>query len=112
MHGRAEDYARGQREGFDIAVSRAVASLPVLLEWMLPFVRVGGQCIIWKGPGAHQELEEARRISPLLGGGAPDIIDAPVPERDWQHVLVVVTKKEPTGSRFPRKAGMALKRPL
>lgn len=112
VHARAEDYAREHREVFDIAVSRAVASLPVLLEWALPFVRVGGQCILWKGPGVQAELAEAQRVAPLLGGGDITLHDAPVPGQDWSHVLVVVEKKEPADARFPRKAGMAVKRPL
>ena len=112
VHARAEDFARGHREAYDVAVSRAVASLPVLLEWMLPLVQVGGRCVLWKGPGAREELSEARRVAPLLGGGMVEVVDAPVPGQDWGHVLVLVEKVEPTPDRFPRKAGMAVKRPL
>lgn len=112
VHARAEDFAREHREVFDVAVSRAVASLPVLMEWMLPLVRVGGKGIIWKGPGASAELPDAQRVSALLGGGKVTMQSAPVPGRDWQHQLVIVEKVEPTPEKFPRKAGMALKRPL
>ncbi|MCL1965334.1 MAG: 16S rRNA (guanine(527)-N(7))-methyltransferase RsmG [Firmicutes bacterium] len=112
VHARAEDYAKERREMFDVAVSRAVASLPVLLEWLLPLVRIGGQCILWKGPGLAAELEGARRVSPLLGGGAVRVADAPVAGRELRHVLVVVSKDAPTPARFPRRAGMAVKRPL
>lgn len=112
VHARAEDYAREQREAFDVAVSRAVASLPVLLEWLLPLVRVGGQCILYKGPGAMEEMAEAERIAPLLGGGNVRAMEADIPGRDWRHLLVTVDKLEPTDLRFPRRAGMAVKRPL
>lgn len=112
VHARAEDFPKTHRETFDVAVSRAVASLPVLLEWMLPLVRVGGQCILWKGPGVAAELEDATRVAPLLGGGDIHVQNAPVPGRDWQHVLVIVSKAEATDTRFPRRAGMAQKRPL
>lgn len=112
VHGRAEAYAKDRREQYDVAVSRAVASLPVLLEWLLPFVRVGGECILWKGPGVQAEMEAARRVSALLGGGEIDIKNAPVAGRDWQHVLVIVKKEKPTPDAFPRKPGMAVKRPL
>lgn len=112
VHARAEDFAKDHREVYDVAVSRAVASLPVLLEWALPLVRVGGLCVFWKGPGVLEELSEARRVAPLLGGGDLRVIDAPVPGREGAHVLVLADKAEPTAARFPRKAGMAFKRPL
>ncbi len=112
VHARAEDFARARREGFDIAVSRAVAALPVLLEWLLPLVAVGGRCILWKGPGAEAEIEAAERALPLLGGGALAVHPAEVPGTDWQHLLITVDKAEPTPAHFPRRAGMALKRPL
>lgn len=112
VHARAEDFARQRREAYDVAVSRAVAPLAALLEWTLPLVRVGGRCIAWKGPGAGEELEAAQRVLPLLGGGGARVLDAPVPGTDLRHVLVVVDKIEKTDARFPRRAGMALKRPL
>ena len=112
VHGRAEDFARETREAFDAAVSRATASLPVALEWMLPLVRVGGRCVVWKGPGAREELPDAERVSRMLGGGEVQLREAPVPGRDWRHVLAVVEKERETPARFPRRAGMALKRPL
>lgn len=109
VHGRAEDYARIARESFDAAVSRAVATLPVLLEWMLPLVRVGGRCVIWKGPGAGDELAEANRVAPMLGGGEASILTAPVPGGEG-HALVIVEKTAATPDRFPRRGGAAKKR--
>ena len=112
VHARAEDFARLEKETYDVAVSRAVASMPVLAEWLLPFVKVGGCCVLWKGPSAETEMEDAERVAPLLGGGEIRLVDAPVPGRDWRHMLAIIEKKENTPARFPRKAGMALKRPL
>lgn len=112
VHGRAEDFAGEAREAFDVAVSRAVASLPVLLEWALPFVRVGGHCIFWKGPGAAAEWAEARRVSPLLGGGTVRMEPVSIPDQSWTRFLVLVDKEKPTPRTFPRRAGMAQKRPL
>ena len=112
VHARVEDFAKAHRETFDVALSRAVAPLPVLLEWLLPLVRVGGICVLWKGPGVEAELAAAKHVSPLLGGGVPQIVDAPVPGAEFRHVLVLVTKEGNTSEKFPRKAGMAVKRPL
>lgn len=112
VHARCEDFARLEREQYDAAISRAVASTPVLAEWLLPFVKVGGCCVLWKGPAAEAEIQEGGRVAALLGGSGLRVEQAPVPGRDWQHLLVIIEKTEPTPSRFPRKAGMALKRPL
>jgi 16S rRNA (guanine527-N7)-methyltransferase len=112
VHARAEDYARAHREAADAVISRAVARLPVLLEWALPLVRMGGKCLLWKGPGIAEELADAARVSPLLGGGAPRVLPVSIPGRDWAHVLVHVEKQTETPKTFPRKAGMAMKRPL
>lgn len=110
VHARVEIFAREHPEAYDIAVSRAVAPAPVLLEWMLPLLRIGGRCILWKGPAIEKELQEARRVSVLLGGGPPELLDAELPGRQFVHLCV--TKVEGTDARFPRKPGMALKRPL
>lgn len=112
VHARVENFARDHRETYDAVVSRAVASLPVLLEWAMPLVRVGGQCIFWKGPGVREELLDAARIAPLLGGGNVRVVEANVPGQAGEHVLVLADKIEETDVRFPRKAGMAVKRPL
>lgn len=114
VHMRAEDAARDEahREAYDVAVSRAVAATPTLLELTLPFVRVGGRAIAWKGPGLQAELEQARRAAHLLGGALEGVLDAPVPGRDWQHVLLVCTKRQKTARQYPRRAGLPGKNPL
>ena len=70
VHGRAEEMGVNQkyREKYDIAVSRAVAPMNVLVEYLLPFVKIGGICICMKGPKADEELKEAKRAIKLLGG--------------------------------------------
>jgi len=112
VHERAETYAVREREAFDVAVSRAVAPLPLLLELCLPLVKVGGWCVFWKGPAAGREIAEAERVAPLLGGGGLRRVDVSIPGRDFRHVLVLVDKMEATGPKFPRRAGMAAKKPL
>ena len=83
-----------------------------LLELTLPFVRVGGRAIAWKGPGLQAELEQARRAAHLLGGALEGVLDAPVPGRDWQHVLLVCAKRQKTARQYPRRAGLPGKNPL
>lgn len=114
VHMRAEDAGRNaaHREAYDVAVSRAVAPTPVLLELMLPFVKVGGSAVAWKGPGVQAELMQAGRAAQLLGGEAGELIETPVPGRDWQHVLLVCRKKQKTARQYPRKAGTPGKNPL
>lgn len=114
VHMRAEDAARDEahREAYDVSVSRAVAATPTLLELTLPFVRVGGRAIAWKGPGLQAELEQARRAAHLLGGALEGVLDAPVPGRDWQHVLLVCAKRQKTARQYPRRAGLPGKNPL
>ena len=67
-HARAEDFAKENREKYDIATSRAVANLPVLLEYLLPFVKKEGKCICMKGPNIQEELDEAKKAIAVLGG--------------------------------------------
>lgn len=115
LHARAEDAARmpAHREAYDVAVSRAVANASTLSEITLPFVRVGGTAIAWKGPGISDELVSGKRAAFLLGGRVRGILDAPVPGReDWAHVLLITDKTGKTPAAYPRKAGTPGKKPL
>lgn len=113
-HERAELLAREElhRECYDFAVSRAVAALPALMELMLPFVRVGGVMIAYKGPQVFGELEQSGASAEKLGGRLLEPIEAPIPGRDFRHVLVAVEKVQPTPVKYPRKPGIPTKRPL
>ncbi len=114
IHARAEDAARRLelRERFDRAVARAVAPLPALCEYLLPFVRVGGEALCWKGPGLQEELAQGRRAAHLLGGSAGEAVQVQIPDRDWQHRILPVRKVQTTPKQYPRRAGMAAKAPL
>ena len=109
---RAEAYAADAREGFDIAVSRAVAPLPILCELCLPLVRTGGQFLAMKSTGSDGELEQAAHAIRTLGGGAPRVIDYPVPQSDMTHRLILIEKQSPTPAKYPRAYGQIKKRPL
>lgn len=114
MHARAEDAARGElRESCDIATARAVAALPTLFELLLPFIKVGGRAICYKGPQAASELEQGAYASSILGGGEPQSIPVTIPSRpDWQHCVVVCDKLSKTDRQYPRQAGTPAKKPL
>ncbi|HIV80267.1 MAG TPA: 16S rRNA (guanine(527)-N(7))-methyltransferase RsmG [Candidatus Avanaerovorax faecigallinarum] len=112
VHGRAEDLGRNPdyRETFDVCVSRAVASLPVLLEYCLPFVKVGGTFIAYKGPEAEEEIKISSGALKKLGGKIDRIVDAS--DGTYSHNLIVITKSSSTPKAYPRKAGTPSKTPL
>ena len=115
---RAEEVSsdRRHRESFDIAVSRAVASLPVLLELSLPFVKVGGTFIAYKATGASEELELSKNAIPMLGGKYIETLEVELPESSdgevLHHSLIIVKKSKPTPNQFPRRYAQMLKKPL
>ena len=91
-------------------MSRAVASLPVLLEYCLPFVKVGGTFIAYKGPEAEEEIKISSVALKKLGGKIDRIVDAS--DGTYSHNLIVITKSSSTPKAYPRKAGTPSKTPL
>lgn len=114
VHGRAEDAAKLPefRDAFDAATARAVAEMNVLSEWLLPFVKPDGRMLALKGPTAEEELERAENALKQLNAEKVAVHPAPVPGRDWDHKIVEIKKTAPTPERFPRRAGVAEKKPL
>ena len=111
---RAEDAARQPtlREGFDLAVARAVAPMNVLCEYLLPLVKVGGHMLALKGPGVDEELAQAENALQLLGGKVERVQPLVIPGRDWDHRAAWIAKAAPTPRKYPRRAGTVEKRPL
>ena len=114
IHLRAEDGARRPelRESFDLATARAVAPLNLLAEYLLPFVRVGGTMLAYKGPTLEDELAAAANALSVLGGRVARTERAEIPNRDWDHRLCWIEKAAPTPDKYPRKAGKPEKNPL
>lgn len=114
IHGRAEEKAKEKafREKFDITVSRAVASLNVLLEYMLPFTKVGGYCICMKSSTIDQELKEAEKALEILGGKIEKIEEIKLPNSDIIRKNVIIQKIKQTPNQYPRKAGTPSKNPI
>lgn len=113
IHARAEEGGRKQelREQFDVATARAVASLPALCEYCLPFVKVGGIFAAMKGPGAPEELEQSRNALRLLGGEVEDVKKFQLSDGSIR-LVVVVRKISQTPSKYPRMGAKITKAPL
>lgn len=109
---RAEEAPAEYREGFDIAVSRAVARLNVLCELCLPFVRVGGSFISMKAADCAEEVAEAAKAIETLGGSAPEIRTYTIPGTDVVRTAVIIKKTAPTPAKYPRRWARISKQPL
>lgn len=114
IHSRAEDEAskKEKRESYDIAVSRAVANLPVLLEYLLPFVKLGGKCICMKGINIEEEINNSKKALEELGGEIEEIKKLQLPNTDATRNIIIVRKIANTPKKYPRKAGTASKSPI
>ncbi len=113
VHTRAEDGGRDKRyrERYDVVTARAVARLPVLAEYCLPFVKVGGVFLAMKGH-AEEEVADAAKAIATLGGTIEKTDTFTLPGTDMERTIVVIRKVRPTPPRYPRKAGTPAKEPL
>lgn len=114
VHGRAEDFAREKtcREVYDIGIARAVAALPVLCEYILPFVRKGGLFIAMKGSEVQQELKQAEKAISILGGALKSVDHFQLPFDPMERHIILIEKIGQTPSQYPRKSGKPTKTPL
>lgn len=114
IHSRAEDESnkKEKRESYDIAVSRAVANLPVLLEYLLPFVKLGGKCICMKGMNIEEEVNNSKKALKELGGEIEEIKKLQLPNTDATRNIIIVRKIANTPKKYPRKSGTATKNPI
>ena len=112
--GRAEELGHwpSLREKFDLVVSRGVAKLSVLLEYTLPFCKVGGKVVAWKHSNIEKELADAEGAAKALGGSPGRVVPVQVTGLTDDRVLVVVDKFQPTPAEYPRRPGVPAKRPL
>ena len=114
IHGRAEECGRNKsyREKYDIAIARAVAPLNVLLEYLMPFVKVNGKCLCMKGSSSEEEIENSKNAIKILGGELIQTEDFYIPNTDIKRRIVQVNKIKETSNKYPRKAGTPSKEPL
>lgn len=113
IHTRAEDLAskKEYREMYDVATTRAVSNLSTILEYMLPFIKVGGIAICMKGPNYIEELEEAKKAIEILGGKFEQIETFNL-EGEMERNIVIIKKVKSTPNKFPRGQGKPLKEPI
>jgi 16S rRNA (guanine527-N7)-methyltransferase len=111
---RAEELAHDpdHREKYDLALARAVADLPVVVEYTLPFCRVGGWVVAQKGETGAAEAWTARRAIALMGGELRRVLPVELPGLSEDRSLVVIEKVSSTPTAYPRRPGIPSKRPL
>lgn len=114
IHFRAEDAGQNvvYREKYDVAISRAVAPLNILLEYLIPFIKIKGKCICMKGPKAEEELQESQNA--LLQLKAKVLINErfKLLNTEATRNIIVIEKEEKTKKEYPRRAGTPNKQPL
>ena len=113
IHTRAEDLAKKKeyREGFDIAVSRAVSNMNTFVEYLLPFVKIGGYVVCMKGPGYEEELNASKTAIEILGGKIEEIKELKVSD-ELDRNIIIIKKIKSTSSKYPRGQGKPLREPL
>lgn len=114
VHARAEDGARDKshREKYDMVVSRAVAQLPVLLEYCTPYLKVGGYFVCLKGPAIEDEIQLSQKALKMLKCEIVEVLDVDIPHSELNHKIAIIKKVAKTDKEYPRKAGKPSKEPL
>ena len=112
--GRAETIGQNKkfRERYDWAVARAVAFLPVLVEYLLPLVRIGGSVLAQKGSDVDMEIDQANNAIRILGGKLDSVIPITLPDGMGERTLIHIRKITPTPEKYPRRPGAPKKSPL
>ena len=113
IHMRAEEGGRRRktREAFDVVTARAVKSMPVISEWAIPFVKVGGTFCAMKGPGAEEELKTAGKILREMNAELTEKKELTLPSGEKRCILYL-KKTAPCPKTYPRKVGIAEKKPI
>ncbi len=112
VHARAEDFAKSNREIFDVAVARAVAKLNTLLEYLLPLVKVGGIILAYKGSNIAEEFIEAENALNILGGKVIKSIRFDLPNNYGERHVLIIEKIKPTPKQYPRDKNQPKTNPI
>lgn len=111
IHSRAEDYVKDGREKFDYALSRAVAAIPTLSEYLLPYVKVDGECLMYKGLKADDELNQGEKAISTLGGKVGNILRFAEPELG-NRSIIFIKKLSHTDKKYPRSKNLPKIKPI
>ncbi len=113
LHARAEEYSLKPeyREQYDVAISRAVANLPALCEYCIPYVKVGGTFISMKGPDGEKELKAAENAINLLGTKKENVYQINLPDES-ERTIITIKKTKNTPPKYPRRGQKINKNPL
>lgn len=112
LHCRAEDFAMAHREKFDVALSRAVANVATLAEYLLPLVKVGGIALMYKSARVNEEISESSNAIPLLGGKISQLLSFSLTEVQSERKIILVKKLSHTPEKYPRGKNLPKLKPL
>ena len=114
IHARCEDLAKNgeYREKYDYSVARAVSALTTLMEYTIPFVKVGGKLVCYKGANYQEEIDGATNTFKALKADIAKVVDYPVEEMETTRFALVITKKGATDSKYPRGMNKPRLKPL
>ena len=112
IHSRAEDFAKEKRESFDVATARAVASLDTLVEYLLPFVKVGGCAIIYKATKVDEEILLAKKAVETLGGKLEAVENFKIDEFGLERNIIIIRKTSKAPLKFPRGKNLPKTQPI
>lgn len=110
VHARAEDFIKENRESYDFAVARAVAPLNTLLEYMVPYLKVGGRCLIYKSQKLEEEILEAKKAMEILSVKIVKVLEYEL--SDASRKILIVEKTEKTNEKYPRGKNLPKLKPL
>lgn len=112
LHYRAEEYAQIKRENFDVAVSRAVAAIPTLAEYLIPFVKKGGQILMYKGTKIQEEISAGEKAITVLGGKINNILKYDIKEIESTRYILQILKINNTNKIYPRGKNLPKLKPI
>ena len=110
IHARAEDFIKGNRESYDFAVARAVAPLNTLLEYMVPYLKIGGRCLIYKSQKMEEEIKETKKAMEILSVRIVKVLEYEL--GDATRKILIVEKLEKTNEKYPRGKNLPKLKPL